>query len=227
MSSISDDIINGLDKSTDFTAKLSKLVHLPANKIKSLTEPLGLKDYMSLTKAVDEEDPEGARRILLTGFNKLDPDTQKLIEIELKEFLPALAAAVPAAAAIAARVGGAVAKGTARAGLAATRAATKGARAVSKAGGNTAKKAVMKKYVSKGSDQDAPSKGNTDGDTDIITPADLTPDTGPDTSQNPDPDRGRSGFDDKVAKTMKQLTKNKDFAKIINIADFLAKQQQK
>ena len=223
MSSISDDIINGLDKSTDFTAKLSKLVHLPANKIKSLTEPLGLKDYMSLTKAVDEEDPEGARRILLTGFNKLDPAIQKLIEIELKEFLPALAAAVPAAAAIAARVGGAVAKGTARAGLAATRAATKGARAVSKAGGNAAKKAVMKKYVSKGSNQEVPSKGNTDGDTDIITPADLTPDT----SQNPDPDRGRSGFDDKVAKTMKQLTKNKDFAKIINIADFLAKQQQK
>ena len=84
MSSISDDIINGLDKSTDFTDKLSKLVHLPTNKIKSLTEPLGLKDYMSLTKAVDEEDPEGARRILLTGFNKLDPAIQKLIDTERK-----------------------------------------------------------------------------------------------------------------------------------------------
>jgi len=225
MSSISDDIINGLDKSTEFTAKLSKLVHLPANKIKSLTEPLGLKDYMSLTKAVDEEDPEGAKRILLTGFNKLDPDTQKLIEMQLKEFLPALAA-VPAALATAARVAGAVGSTAARGAMAATRAASKGARVVGKTGKQAAKKAVMKKYISKGSEQDAPSKGNTDGDN--MIPIDTTPDTEPaDTTQNPDPDRGASGFDDKVAKTMKQLTKNKDFAKIINIADFLAKNNKK
>ena len=79
MSSISDDIINGLDKSTDFTAKLSKLLHIPSNKIKSLTEPLGLKDYMNLSKAVDEEDPESAKRILLTGYTKLDDISKKLI----------------------------------------------------------------------------------------------------------------------------------------------------
>jgi hypothetical protein len=61
-----------------------------------------------------------------------------------------------------------------------------------------------------------------------MIPIDTTPDTEPaDTTQNPDPDRGASGFDDKVAKTMKQLTKNKDFAKIINIADFLAKNNKK
>jgi hypothetical protein len=79
MSSISDDIINGLDKSTDFTAKLSKLLHIPSNRIKSLTEPLGLKDYMNLSKAVDEEDPESAKRILLTGYTKLDDISKKLI----------------------------------------------------------------------------------------------------------------------------------------------------
>tara|TARA_Y100000590_G_scaffold459779_1_gene617671 strand:- start:1085 stop:1540 length:456 start_codon:yes stop_codon:yes gene_type:complete len=78
--SLKDDIINGLDKSTEFTDRLSKLVHLPRSVVKSLTEPLGLKDYMSLSKAVDEEDPESAKKILLdVGFSKLDNTTQKLL----------------------------------------------------------------------------------------------------------------------------------------------------
>ena len=78
--SLKDDIINGLDKSTEFTDKLSKLVHLPTTVVKSLTEPLGLKDYMSLSKAVDEEDPESAKKILLdVGYSKLDKTTQKLL----------------------------------------------------------------------------------------------------------------------------------------------------
>ena len=78
--SIKDDIINGLDKSGEFTDKLSKLVHLPRSVVKSLTEPLGLKDYMSLTKAVDEEDPESAKRVLLdVGYAKLDSVAQKIL----------------------------------------------------------------------------------------------------------------------------------------------------
>ncbi len=78
--SIKDDIINGLDKSGEFTDKLSKLVHLPRSVVKSLTEPLGLKDYMSLTKAVDEEDPESAKKVLLdVGYSKLDSVSQKIL----------------------------------------------------------------------------------------------------------------------------------------------------
>ena len=78
--SIKDDIINGLDKSGEFTDKLSKLVHLPRSVVKSLTEPLGLKDYMNLTKAGDEEDPEGAKKILLdVGYSRLDSVSQKIL----------------------------------------------------------------------------------------------------------------------------------------------------
>ena len=78
--SIKDDIINGLDKSGEFTDKLSKLVHLPRSVVKSLTEPLGLKDYMSLTKAVDEEDPESAKEILQSGFDQLDDIAKTLLD---------------------------------------------------------------------------------------------------------------------------------------------------
>jgi|TARA_B100001094_G_C18182598_1_gene801812 hypothetical protein len=78
--SIKDDIINGLDRSTEFTDKVSKLVHMPTSVVKSLTEPLGLKDYMNLAKAVDEEDPESAKKILLDiGFPQLDDVAKKVL----------------------------------------------------------------------------------------------------------------------------------------------------
>ena len=78
--SIKDDIINGLDRSTEFTDKVSKLVHMPTSVVKSLTEPLGLKDYMNLAKAVDEEDPESAKKILLDiGYPQLDDIAKKVL----------------------------------------------------------------------------------------------------------------------------------------------------
>ena len=78
--SLKDDIINGITKSTDFTDQVSKLVHMPSSVVKSLTEPLGLKDYMNLAKAVDEEDPESAKKILLdVGYAQLDDVTKKIL----------------------------------------------------------------------------------------------------------------------------------------------------
>ena len=62
--SLKDDILNRIDDPKAFTNQISKLVHLPTSVVKSLTEPLGLKDYMNLAKAVDEQDPESAKEIL-------------------------------------------------------------------------------------------------------------------------------------------------------------------
>jgi hypothetical protein len=76
--SLKDDILNTIDDPKAFTNKVSNLVHMPTNVVKSLTEPLGLKDYMNLAKAVDEEDPESAKRILLSGYNQLD-DAVKIV----------------------------------------------------------------------------------------------------------------------------------------------------
>lgn len=78
--SLKDDILNTIDDPKAFTNQISKLVHLPTSVVKSLTEPLGLKDYMNLAKAVDEEDPESAKEILQSGYNQLDDISQQLID---------------------------------------------------------------------------------------------------------------------------------------------------
>jgi len=78
--SLKDDILNTMDDPKAFTNQVSKLVHMPTSVVKSLTEPLGLKDYMNLAKAVDEQDPESAKEILQSGFDQLDDITQQLID---------------------------------------------------------------------------------------------------------------------------------------------------
>jgi len=78
--SLKDDILNTMDDPKQFTNRISKLVHMPASVVKSLTEPLGLKDYMNLAKAVDEEDPESAKRILLSGYDQLDDVVKDLLD---------------------------------------------------------------------------------------------------------------------------------------------------
>ena len=80
MSSIKDDILNRMDNPGEFTDQVSKLVHMPTSVVKSLTEPLGLKDYMNLAKAVDEEDPESAKEILQSGFDQLDDIAKTLLD---------------------------------------------------------------------------------------------------------------------------------------------------
>ena len=78
--SLKDDILNTIDDPKAFTNQVSKLVHLPTNVVKSLTEPLGLRDYMNLAKAVDEEDPESAKEILQSGFDQLDDVAKTLLD---------------------------------------------------------------------------------------------------------------------------------------------------
>ena len=78
--SLKDDILNQLDDPKAFTNQVSRLVHLPTNVVKSLTEPLGLKDYMNLAKAVDEQDPESAKEILQSGFEQLDDVAKTLLD---------------------------------------------------------------------------------------------------------------------------------------------------
>ena len=78
--SLKDDILNRMDNPGEFTNQVSKLVHMPASVVKSLTEPLGLKDYMNLAKAVDEEDPESAKEILQSGFDQLDDIAKTLLD---------------------------------------------------------------------------------------------------------------------------------------------------
>ena len=78
--SLKDDILNRMDNPGEFTNQVSKLVHMPASVVKSLTEPLGLKDYMNLAKAVDEEDPESAKEILQSGFDQLDDVAKTLLD---------------------------------------------------------------------------------------------------------------------------------------------------
>jgi len=78
--SLKDDILNTIDDPKAFTNQVSKLVHLPTSVVKSLTEPLGLKDYMNLAKAVDEEDPESAKEILQSGYNQLDDISRQIID---------------------------------------------------------------------------------------------------------------------------------------------------
>jgi len=78
--SLKDDILNTVDNPGEFTNQVSKLVHMPASVVKSLTEPLGLKDYMNLAKAVDEEDPESAKEILQSGFDQLDDVAKTLLD---------------------------------------------------------------------------------------------------------------------------------------------------
>ena len=78
--SLKDDILNTIDDPKAFTNQISKLVHLPTNVVKSLTEPLGLKDYMNLAKAVDEEDPESAKEILQSGYDQLDDVVKTLLD---------------------------------------------------------------------------------------------------------------------------------------------------
>jgi len=78
--SLKDDILNTIDDPKAFTNQISKLVHLPTSVVKSLTEPLGLKDYMNLAKAVDEEDPESAKEILQSGFDQLDDIAKTLLD---------------------------------------------------------------------------------------------------------------------------------------------------
>ena len=78
--SLKDDILNRIDDPKAFTNQISKLVHLPTSVVKSLTEPLGLKDYMNLAKAVDEQDPESAKEILQSGFEQLDDVAKTLLD---------------------------------------------------------------------------------------------------------------------------------------------------
>ena len=78
--SLKDDIINGIDDPKAFTNQVSKLVHMPTSVVKSLTEPLGLRDYMNLAKAVDEEDPESAKKILLSGYEQLDDVVKNILD---------------------------------------------------------------------------------------------------------------------------------------------------
>ena len=78
--SLKDDILNTIDDPKAFTNQVSKLVHLPTSVVKSLTEPLGLKDYMNLAKAVDEQDPESAKEILQSGFDQLDDVAKTLLD---------------------------------------------------------------------------------------------------------------------------------------------------
>ena len=78
--SLKDDILNTIDDPKAFTNQVSKLVHMPTSIVKSLTEPLGLKDYMNLAKAVDEQDPESAKEILLSKYEQLDDATQGLLD---------------------------------------------------------------------------------------------------------------------------------------------------
>ena len=42
--SLKDDILNTIDDPKAFTNQVSKLVHMPTSVVKSLTEPLGLRD---------------------------------------------------------------------------------------------------------------------------------------------------------------------------------------
>ena len=78
--SLKDDILNTIDDPKAFTNQVSKLVHMPTSVVKSLTEPLGLKDYMNLAKAVDEEDPESAKEILQSGFDQLDDVAKTVLD---------------------------------------------------------------------------------------------------------------------------------------------------
>ena len=78
--SLKDDIINGIDDPKTFTNQVSKLVHMPTSVVKSLTEPLGLRDYMNLAKAVDEEDPESAKEILMSGYEQLDDVVKSILD---------------------------------------------------------------------------------------------------------------------------------------------------
>jgi hypothetical protein len=78
--SLKDDIINGIDDPKAFTNQVSKLVHMPTSVVKSLTEPLGLRDYMNLAKAVDEEDPESAKEILMSGYEQLDDVVKSILD---------------------------------------------------------------------------------------------------------------------------------------------------
>ena len=78
--SLKDDILNTMDNPRELTNQVSKLVHMPTSVVKSLTEPLGLKDYMNLAKAVDEEDPESAKEILQSGFDQLDDIAKTLLD---------------------------------------------------------------------------------------------------------------------------------------------------
>ena len=78
--SLKDDILNTMDDPKAFTNQVSKLVHMPTSVVKSLTEPLGLRDYMNLAKAVDEQDPESAKEILQSGFDQLDDVAKTLLD---------------------------------------------------------------------------------------------------------------------------------------------------
>lgn len=78
--SLKDDILNTIDDPKAFTNQVSKLVHMPTSVVKSLTEPLGLRDYMNLAKAVDEEDPESAKKILLSGYDQLDDSAKNILD---------------------------------------------------------------------------------------------------------------------------------------------------
>lgn len=78
--SLKDDILNKIDDPKSFTNQVSKLVHMPTSVVKSLTEPLGLGDYMNLAKAVDEEDPESAKEILLSGYEQLDDVVKDILD---------------------------------------------------------------------------------------------------------------------------------------------------
>ena len=78
--SLKDDILNTIDDPKAFTNQVSKLVHMPTSVVKSLTEPLGLRDYMNLAKAVDEEDPESAKEILLSGYEQLDDVVKSILD---------------------------------------------------------------------------------------------------------------------------------------------------
>jgi len=78
--SLKDDILNTIDDPKAFTNQVSKLVHMPTSVVKSLTEPLGLRDYMNLAKAVDEEDPESAKEILLSGYDQLNDVVKDVLD---------------------------------------------------------------------------------------------------------------------------------------------------
>lgn len=249
--SLKDDILNTIDDPKAFTNKVSSLVHMPTSVVKSLTEPLGLKDYMNLAKAIDEEDPESAKRILMSGYKNLDEESRE----KLNEIVPALAmaagTAVRTAGAQVAKGVGAVARGIG----AAARSLGKGAvKKTSK--GST--RSMNTKSIANVVQKNTPSTANTSGNTTVKTqPSRTTTSTQSTTSTQPttgtsttgsttkgNTTKGTTGtnksssnnnklsnkelknIDKETAKSIKKLQNDPQFAQIVKFADLVAKNKK-
>ena len=253
--SLKDDILNQLDDPKAFTNKVSKLVHLPTSVVKSLTEPLGLKDYMNLAKAVDEQDPESAKHILMSGYESLDEDTQKYLN-ENPFIIPALGAlATRGGMGAIGRVAGRVAARTLgkAAGMAAVGAIGKATKTTSK--GST--RPTNTKSVASATQKNTPSRANTSGNTSIKTQPNIsTTSSTPSIGMQPTisttgttktgSTKGTTGtkgtnkgsnnaklnkdtlknIDKEVANSIKKLQNNPEFAKIVQFADIVAKNKK-